>query len=340
MTLSAFQDRILPRVSRTFALTIPQLPGPLRQVVGNAYLLCRIADTIEDEPALDSGQKSRFSAAFIQVVAGQTSPQAFSESLAPLLSAASSPAEHELIRHTAEVVRLTQAFEAPQRQAMLRCIEIMSSGMADFQRQASRRGLRDLAELEAYCYCVAGVVGEMLTELFCAYSPAIAAQREPLYRLSRAFGQGLQMTNILKDVWEDWQRGACWLPREEFARHGFSLDELQPGCRDPEFLAGFEQLIGIAGECLRQALDYILLLPAKETGLRRFCLWAVGMAVLTLRRIARHPGFHSGQQVKISRRGVRGTILVTNLLTRHDRALRFLFDWYARDLQREKRPHE
>jgi len=47
-----FQDRILPYVSRTFALTIPQLPQPLRTAVTNAYLLCRIADTIEDEPAL------------------------------------------------------------------------------------------------------------------------------------------------------------------------------------------------------------------------------------------------------------------------------------------------
>ena len=53
----AYQARILQCVSRTFALTIPQLPGALRDVVGNAYLLCRIADTIEDEPTLSAGQK-------------------------------------------------------------------------------------------------------------------------------------------------------------------------------------------------------------------------------------------------------------------------------------------
>src|SRR5580698_7920259 len=44
-----YQNRILPHVSRTFALTIPQLPPALRTPVTNAYLLCRIADTIEDE---------------------------------------------------------------------------------------------------------------------------------------------------------------------------------------------------------------------------------------------------------------------------------------------------
>jgi hypothetical protein len=45
----AYQDHILALVSRTFALTTPQLPAGLRSVVGNAYLLCRVADTIEDE---------------------------------------------------------------------------------------------------------------------------------------------------------------------------------------------------------------------------------------------------------------------------------------------------
>ncbi|WP_430981171.1 squalene/phytoene synthase family protein [Sphingobacterium kitahiroshimense] len=43
-----YQEQALTLVSRTFALTIPQLPLPLRTVVTNAYLLARIADTFED----------------------------------------------------------------------------------------------------------------------------------------------------------------------------------------------------------------------------------------------------------------------------------------------------
>ena len=46
----AYQAEMLQCVSRTFALTIPQLPGALRDVVGNAYLLCRIADTLDGAP--------------------------------------------------------------------------------------------------------------------------------------------------------------------------------------------------------------------------------------------------------------------------------------------------
>jgi farnesyl-diphosphate farnesyltransferase len=63
----------------------------------------------------------------------------------------------------------------------------------------------------------------MLTELFCAYSPAINLQRAGLEELAVSFAQGLQMNNILKDVWEDRQRGACWLPQEVFGKYGVDL---------------------------------------------------------------------------------------------------------------------
>ena len=65
-----YQDQILPHVSRTFALTIPQLPPALRIAVTNAYLLCRIADTIEDEPALSPAETLVFLQRFKAVVAG------------------------------------------------------------------------------------------------------------------------------------------------------------------------------------------------------------------------------------------------------------------------------
>src|SRR4029079_4775149 len=56
----AYQAHILPGVSRTLALTIPVLPERLAQVMTNAYLLCRLADTIEDDVGLDATQKSIF----------------------------------------------------------------------------------------------------------------------------------------------------------------------------------------------------------------------------------------------------------------------------------------
>src|SRR5471032_3016761 len=167
-----YQDRILPHVSRTFALTIPQLPPALRAAVTSAYLLCRIAATIEDELP---------------------------------------------------------------RSAIQRCIDLMCYGMPHYQHSASVRGLARSSDLDDYCYYVAGVVGEMLTDLFCDYSPEIARHRAPLAGLAASFAQGLQMTNILKDVWEDRCRGACWLPQEVFTRFGVDLGEVSSEPFDPRF---------------------------------------------------------------------------------------------------------
>ena len=78
-----YQASILPGVSRTFALTIPVLPERLSKVVTNAYLLCRIADTIEDDAALTDRQKTRFHDRFLAVIKGREDAGAFARELAP-----------------------------------------------------------------------------------------------------------------------------------------------------------------------------------------------------------------------------------------------------------------
>lgn len=328
----AFQARMLQGVSRTFALTIPQLPPALCKTVSNAYLLCRIADTIEDEVSLSAQQKQAFAAQFQQVVAGHLAPEVFSAALHPLLSANTLAAEHELIYNTAAVIQITHSLAPQERAALERCVSIMGDGMAWFQLHQSPDGLPDLSHLDAYCYYVAGVVGEMLSHLFCHYSPAIAAQRQPMLALSVSFGQGLQMTNILKDIWEDRERGACWLPRSLFAQHGFDLARLSRGQSDPAFAAGLADLLAIAHGHLRNALSYTLLIPAQEKGLRKFCLWAIGMALLTLRKINSRRNFASGREVKISRRSVTATVMLCNTFVASDSGLRVLFKLAAAGL--------
>lgn len=327
-----FQTRMLEQVSRTFALTIPQLPEGLCDAVANAYLLCRIADTIEDDPDLALADKRRFADQFVSVLEGELAPMRFSDELYPRLSPLLPQAERELVLNTPRVVRVTHSLDERQQAPMRRCVRIMSRGMAHFQESASRSGLADMSALDSYCYHVAGVVGEMLTELFCVHDRAIARQRQRLLTLAVSFGQGLQMTNILKDVWEDHARGACWLPREVFRANGFDLSAMAPGTRDPRFLAGYSTLIAVARGHLSNALDFTLAIPPEQTGIRRFCLWALGMAVLTLRRIHTSPGFSSGAQVKISRRAVAATIRITDLCVSRDWALRALFDAFTRRL--------
>ena len=329
---AVYQDLILPHVSRTFALTIPQLPEALRVSVTNAYLLCRIADTIEDEPALSPTETRLYMQRFIAVLAGRGDALALSRDLEKRLSDRTLPTERELIANLQRVVNVTAALSGPQRAAILRCVELMCYGMPHFQSTASLRGLPRLTDLNEYCYYVAGVVGDMLTELFCDHSPAIARRRAELASLAISFAQGLQMTNILKDVWEDRSRGACWLPQEVFSRHGVDLAVISADRHDPRFAAGMLELVALAHAHLQNALEYTLLIPAKEAGIRRFCLWAIGLAVLTLQKINRNPQFSTGAEVKVSRRAVALTRVSTDFALRNDWMLRRLFARAARGL--------
>ncbi|MEE9142610.1 MAG: phytoene/squalene synthase family protein [Gammaproteobacteria bacterium] len=326
-----YQDQILPGVSRTFALTIPQLPPGLREIVTNAYLLCRIADTVEDEAALSVEQKQQFHQRFLDVLDGNEDGKRFSADLYPLLSDKTIPDEKELIHNADTIVRVTLSATIRQRAALRRCVATMCHCMPRFQ-QRSGLGLEDLREMDHYCYCVAGCVGEMLTELFCGHSDEIAKKHDALHRLSASFGQGLQMTNILKDTWDDLQHGFCWLPRQVFAEHGYDLHHLAPDTDRDNFVEGLEELIGVAHSHLRNALDYTLMIPAHETGIRRFCLWAIGLAILTLQRIHANPGYTSGQEIKVSRRTLKQVIVLSNTFARSNTMLRLLFFYAARGL--------
>lgn len=329
----AYQDYILPGVSRTFALTIPQLPVDLRHVVANAYLLCRIADTIEDDVALSAADKQAFHDQFVAVVDGEASAHALSRQLGPRLAAETPAAERDLVANMNRVVALTQSYSPRHYAAISRCVRIMCHGMPEFQRRIQTSGVTDLAELDLYCYYVAGVVGEMLTELFCDYSPEIDRHREALMTLAPSFGQGLQMTNILKDVWKDRARGACWLPQDMFHTADGAFGELSAEQHEQAFCAGMKRLIAIAQSHLQDGLDYTLRIPPEETGIRQFCLWALGMAVMSLRKVHRNPSFVAVTQVKISRTTVKATIAVTNMATHRDQVLRALFRWSSYGLR-------
>lgn len=330
----SWQGHLLLGVSRTFALTIPQLPEGLREAVTNAYLLCRIADTIEDDPLLDPETKDRFHSSFLQAVTTGRGADDFAAGLKPVLAPSTSAAEVELIEESPRVLQVTRAMHPRQRESIQRCLDTMSRGMAEFARNRNRTGLADVAEYERYCYFVAGVVGEMLTELFCDYSPEIDANRDLLAPRAVRFGLGLQMTNILKDIWDDLEHDACWLPRDVFERHGYDLKTLAPNHNGngPAFAAAMTDLVEIAHGHLREALAYTLAIPSDETGIRRFLIWATLLAVSTLGKISADPMFTSGTQVKVSRPRVAALIAGSSAIIRSNEGLTKLFHSAARAL--------
>lgn len=211
---------LLQRTSRTFALTIPLLEEPLRGEVAAAYLCFRIADSLEDEAAWPKEARIDALEAFARAIA--TSPpeptavadfQARVRARAPLAEASC----RELVAETEAVLGALAGGDAVAAACILHHVRRTTVGMAESVAHSDAGGvvrLVDVPALRHYCYLVAGIVGEMLTELFLHHEPLLRPAEAELRGLSRTFGEGLQLVNILKDEGADANAGRYFLPQD------------------------------------------------------------------------------------------------------------------------------
>jgi farnesyl-diphosphate farnesyltransferase len=211
-------DRLLLLTSRTFALAIPELPEPLRREVGVAYLLFRIADTFEDATRWPREERLAGLAAFDRLLEAPALDEARALAAAWV---ASRPCDHEgyleLLGATPGVLGELAAIKPSRRAAIVRHTLRTSAGMASFVSSGDEEGslhLLTLEDLRHYCYIVAGIVGELLTELFLDFAPSLERSRKDLLDRAAAFGEGLQLVNILKDADADARHGRVYLPRD------------------------------------------------------------------------------------------------------------------------------
>lgn len=80
----------------------------------------------------------------------------------------------------------------------------------------------DFKSLRLYCHRVAGVVGEVAAAIF-------GYRDRATLKYAARLGLAFQLTNILRDVGEDAQRGRIYLPQDELATHGVGEDDLLGG---------------------------------------------------------------------------------------------------------------
>jgi farnesyl-diphosphate farnesyltransferase len=190
------------------------LPEPTRRHVSIAYLLFRVADTFEDAALWP--RASRLSALddlakLLETPGGETA--------AAQRWLVGAPVAHagylELLGETPAVMDAYWAIPTDARDVLRRDLQRTVSGMAGFVRRGDVQGnlrLASLRELRDYCYVVAGIVGEMLTDLFLLDAEGLAPYAPRLRRRSRFFGEALQLVNILKDASSDATEGRVYLP--------------------------------------------------------------------------------------------------------------------------------
>ncbi len=303
-----FCRAVLPRVSRTFGLVIPLLPGPVKRPVTVAYLLCRIADTIEDTGGLSRGGKIEALGRFRDhVLENDGRGGEFGAGFEP-----ESAVERSLMRQAPRVLREAARLAPDQRAVIEPIVAEMCEGMSRFAYEAAPdaappvRVAATLEQLEQYCYYVAGTVGVMLAQLFALHhagsgSPASARTLE----LAIRYGIGLQLTNIVNDRASDAVRGVTFLPA------GTGSD---PGV-----------IIARARECLDSGLEFCTRIPRRQYRIRMFCQIPLYLALRTLRLRRREAETAGGGHRSIGRRAVYGTTATTALIAPFDGLTRRYF---------------
>jgi farnesyl-diphosphate farnesyltransferase len=225
-TQEQYLDAQMDAVSRSFAVVVGCLEQPLRAQLGAAYLLCRVADNIEDCTNAAAWKADRF-VEFERLLAA---PEHASAVLAAWEAAAwmglTDDERHLMGAGGAALWGIYAAIPPEERAIIRRWVWAMAEGMARLDDGADEpcfvdvRGVKVLArpaDYNQYCFIVAGTVGRMATELVLQRYGVNGAAGERLLTASEACGRALQKTNILKDFAEDLARGVCYLPDEWLA---------------------------------------------------------------------------------------------------------------------------
>jgi farnesyl-diphosphate farnesyltransferase len=182
--------------------------------------------------------------------------------------------------------------------------------------------------LEEYCYFVAGVVGEMLCDLFLQKMTTLPeSARRIMKENAVSFGLGLQMTNISKDVMADRERGWSYIPQSLIAANGLTVDEFHSGKSVEKNLQILEKLLFKTNGHFHDALKFILAIPRTELSLRLFCIWPLWMAMKTVAALHNNPALlSSSAPVKISRSQVKRILFTTPLIAWSNFFLKKSFD--------------
>lgn len=117
------------------------------------------------------------------------------------------------------------------------------------------RGYETTEDLLMYCYHVASTVGLMLTPIL-AYE-----NQDSLKDFSINLGYAMQITNILRDIGEDYKKGRVYIPRKAMEEANYSLSDLISGRINKEFISMFEKLALIAETNFDNALKDCVLFP-------------------------------------------------------------------------------
>jgi farnesyl-diphosphate farnesyltransferase len=286
---------LLKQVSRSFYLTLMAVPRSVRDQIGLAYLFARAADTIADTDLIERRERLHFLHEFRAQFAGAdgVDRDAVRSIQAALVPHQRDSGERRLLERLGDCFRLHDDLDHADRRRICALMTTLTKGMemdlTEFPGDSAEalRALRTMDDLDLYTYYVAGCVGEFWTGMMCAHVPSLSQWNEDdMAKIGVRFGKGLQMTNILKDLARDLNRGRCYLPESLLREAGLAARDLLKPEALPAFRPVLRRLLVLAMEHLDQGWCYTMAIPRREVRLRLACMWPLLFAAGTLARVA------------------------------------------------------
>ncbi len=279
-------------VSRTFSITIDRLEEPMARQICLGYLLCRVADTIEDAGHIPPGEQTELLSMYDRLLdpADETGVEEFMNAVDPWIPDEESN-DWQVVARTPTVLATFEALEDEPREIMREPVRELVDGMAMFtDRYADEGGLRlqTLEELEEYCWYAAGTVGTLITGLVAR--GASPERAEELRANARSFALLLQLVNIAKDVQTDYhEENNVYLPAEWLAEEDVDLEGVTDVDNHRGVTAVVNRVTARAESYLDDAQRYLEVVP--ETRGNTLAAWAIPylLAVGTLRELRERP---------------------------------------------------
>jgi farnesyl-diphosphate farnesyltransferase len=284
--------RTVEGVSRTFAVTIDELAEPTARRVCVGYLLCRVADTIEDAAAVPPETQHELLRTYGRALDPDDSTRiwTFRDAVDPWLPPAVERSPHwAVVADAPRVVRSFRALDADARAAIRPHVTDLVDGMADFvDRYAEDGGLRihTYEELEEYCDYAAGTVGRLVTDL--VFPPE--AVDDDLRADAQAFALLLQLVNVAKDVAGDYrEENNVYLPADWLDEEGVAPDAVAAPESAPAVARVVDRVLDRATDYLDGAQRWLTAMPLRAGNTA--AAWAIPylLAVATIRELRAHP---------------------------------------------------
>lgn len=291
---------LLPRVSRSFALTIPMLDKDMVKPVLITYLQDRLLDNFEDEiPDSDitlEKRKEMMDKVVEFFAPANDNPAKIAAVLKEYASFMPEKPLQELTSNALQVRRVYDGLSGGIKKVSYKWLQEMNNGMKKYLTFP----VKTFTDLNEYCYYVAGTVGGFLTDTILLKRGVTADKTAILKKYYNDAGLFLQKVNLVRDIGKDIRnREKNYWPLKEL---GLTAGQLLDKEYKSQAMAALEKMLQDIRKHIPALINYYESLPKELEGYRRFYCVNNALGLATMKKLENNPDvFYSYRSVKVPR---------------------------------------